>query len=149
MGLIINVWKSLIQKKQSIFLLTLFGHLPTPSVQNLFHPLLWFCWRENIRDNKKDILFLLVWDKDSYTERFVLLLPCTCVLVHLYQISSLLPSPLPTVASGGLRILYSLLCSEHINYIQGLAFLSFPYPSCVQSPLSVGPMSNTITGHLL
>jgi hypothetical protein len=37
---------------------------------------------------------LLVWDKDSYTERFLALLPCTCVLqpefVCLYQTSSLL-----------------------------------------------------------
>jgi hypothetical protein len=47
-----------------------------------------FCWRENIRDNMKDIAFLLVWDKDSHTERFLVLLLCTCVLqpilVHLY-----------------------------------------------------------------
>jgi hypothetical protein len=55
-------------------------YLP-PFRQNLFSPpLLQFCWRENIRDNKKDIAFLLVWDKDSYTERFLALLPCTCVL---------------------------------------------------------------------
>jgi hypothetical protein len=34
---------------------------------NLFHPfILWFCWRETIGDNKKDIAFLLLWDKDSY-----------------------------------------------------------------------------------
>jgi hypothetical protein len=36
----------------------------------------------------KDIAFLLVWDKDSHTERFIVLLLCTCVLqpilVHLY-----------------------------------------------------------------
>jgi hypothetical protein len=42
-------------------------------------------------DNKKDIMFLLVWDKDSYTERFLTLLLCTCVLkptlVHLCQTS--------------------------------------------------------------
>jgi hypothetical protein len=62
---------------------------PTPaSGQNLFHPLvLWFCWRENIGDSKKDLAFLLVWDKDRYTERFLALLPCICVLqptlVHL------------------------------------------------------------------
>jgi hypothetical protein len=38
--------------------------LPLNSGQNLLCPLvLWFCWRENIRDNKKDISFLLVWDK--------------------------------------------------------------------------------------
>jgi hypothetical protein len=69
---------------------------------------LWFHWRENIRDIKKDIAFLLVWDKDSYTERFLALLPCTCVLqptlVHLYQTSSLLPSSLPIVASASFKI---------------------------------------------
>jgi hypothetical protein len=49
------------------------------------------------------------------------LFPCTCVLqpilAHLYQTSSLLPSPLPTVASASLRLLYSLLYSEHIKHI--------------------------------
>jgi hypothetical protein len=67
-------------------------HIPsTPgSRQDLFHPLvLSFCWRENMRDNKKDITFWLLWDKDIYTERFLVFLPCTCVLqptsVHLYQ----------------------------------------------------------------
>jgi hypothetical protein len=50
---------------------------PPASGQNLFCPLvLQFCWRESIRDNKKGILFLLVWDKGSYTERFLVLLPC-------------------------------------------------------------------------
>jgi hypothetical protein len=64
-----------------------------------------FCWRENIGDNKKkkDTMFLVVWDRDSYIERFLVLLPCTCVLqpklVHLCQTSSLLPSHLPIVAS--------------------------------------------------
>jgi hypothetical protein len=55
---------------------------PTPaSGQNLFCLLvLWFCWRENIRDNKKDTVFLLVWDKDSCTERVLVLLSHTCVL---------------------------------------------------------------------
>jgi hypothetical protein len=81
-------------------------------------------WRENIRDNKKDIVFLLVWDKDSYTERFLALLPCTCVLqltlVHVYQTSSLLPSPPPIVALASLRLLYLFLYSKHINHIQVL-----------------------------
>jgi hypothetical protein len=36
--------------------------------------ILQFCWRENIRDNKKDIVVLPVWDKDSYAERFLVLL---------------------------------------------------------------------------
>jgi hypothetical protein len=31
------------------------------SRQNLSCPLLQFCWREDISDNKKDIAFLLVW----------------------------------------------------------------------------------------
>jgi hypothetical protein len=76
------------------YVYTLFGPSLSPapytpaSRQNLFHPLLQFCWRENMRDSKKDIAFLLAWDKDSYTERFLPLLPCTCVLqpqlFHLY-----------------------------------------------------------------
>jgi hypothetical protein len=99
-------------------------HIPPPpptliSRQNLFFPLSQFCWRESISDNKKNIAFLLPWDKDSYTERFLELLPCTCVLqptqVHLYQTSSLLPSHLPILASASLRLLYSLLYSGHIN----------------------------------
>jgi hypothetical protein len=56
---------------------------------------------------------LLVWRKDSYTGRFLVLFPCTCVLqpklVHLYQTSSLLPGPLPIVALATLRLLHSLL----------------------------------------
>jgi hypothetical protein len=48
---------------------------PFTSRQNLFCPLLQLCWRENIRDNKKDIRFLLALDKDNCTERFLALLP--------------------------------------------------------------------------
>jgi hypothetical protein len=121
-----------------------------PSRQNLFRPLLWFCWRENIRDNKKDITFLLIWDKESYIERFLALLPCTCVLqpklIHLYSL--LLPGPLPIVAAANLRLLYSLLNRKHINHIQILAFLFFPYFSHSWSLLSVWPMSHTNFTHL-
>jgi hypothetical protein len=92
--------------------------------QNLFCPFLQFCWREDINNNKKDKAFLLVWDKYSYTERFLGLLPCTCVLQpeldHFYQTSSLLPRHLPIVASASLRLLYSLLYSGHIKYFQVL-----------------------------
>jgi hypothetical protein len=60
-------------------------------------------------DNKKDIAFLLVWDKDSYTERLLALFPCTCVLqptlVHLCQTSLLLPGSFPIVVSASLRLL--------------------------------------------
>jgi hypothetical protein len=94
-----------------------------------------------MRHTKKDKLFLLVWDEDSYTERFLALLPCTYVLqptsVHLCQTSSLLPGCLPIVASAILRFLYSLLNREHINHIQVLGFLAFPYFSHACSPLSV------------
>jgi hypothetical protein len=122
-------------------------------VQNLFCPLvLQICWRENIRDNKKDIVFLLVWGKDSYAERFLVLLPCTWVLqatlIHLYQTSSLLPSPLPIVASASLRLLYSLLYGEHFNHTQVLGFLPFSYSSYARSPLTLWPMTN-ITAFVL
>jgi hypothetical protein len=72
-----------------IFIL-LFIHLLTcvyrwiSSVQNLFCSLvLLFCYRENIGDTKT--AFLLVWDKDSYTERFLALLPCMhlCIATHI------------------------------------------------------------------
>jgi hypothetical protein len=85
-----------------LYVRTLFGPPQLPhtlcsaSVQKVFWPLiLWFCWRENIKDNKRNTAFLLVWDKDSCTERFLVLFPWVCVLqpilVHLYQTSSLLP----------------------------------------------------------
>jgi hypothetical protein len=136
---------------------TLFGPLPpTPpptSGQNLFSPLLWFCWKENIWNSKKDIAFLLNWGKYSNTKRFLALLPYTCVLkhtlVHHYQTSSLLPSPLPVVVSASWRLLYSPLYSEHINHIQLLGFLPFPYFSHSHSPLSVWSMSNNITAFVL
>jgi hypothetical protein len=54
--------------------------------------------------------FLLLWDKESYTGRLLMLFPCICILqpklVHLYQTSSLLPSPFPIVASVSSRFLY-------------------------------------------
>jgi hypothetical protein len=94
---------------------------------------------------------LLVWGRDSYTERFLVLFPWTCVLqptlIHLCQTSLLLPGPLPIVAN--LRLLYLLLYSEHINHIQVLGFLPFPYSSCARSHFSVRPMSNNITTFVL
>jgi hypothetical protein len=81
---------------------------------------------------------LLAWYKDSYTERFLALLPCTCVLqpelFHLYQTSLLFPGPLPIVASASLRLLYLLLYSKHINHIQILGFLPF-----LNSPWAFSP----------
>jgi hypothetical protein len=135
------------------------GHLlnsapPPISGRNLILPLvLWFCWRKSLRDNKKDVAFFLVWDKDRNTERFLLLLQCTCVLqptlVHLYQTSSLLPSPLPIVASANLRLLYLLLYYDHINDTQVLGFLSFLYSFSVHSLLSAWHISNNIIAFVL
>jgi hypothetical protein len=83
---------------------------PLASRKNLFCPLLQFCWQENITDNKKNVAFLLAWDKDSYTDRFLALLPCTSVLqpelAHLYLTSSLLPSHLPILIFASLRLLH-------------------------------------------
>jgi hypothetical protein len=68
-----------------------------------------FVEEKNIKDNKKNVLFLLMWDMDSYTGRFFVLFLCTCVLqptlVHLYQTSSLLPSPLSHSGLGQFKII--------------------------------------------
>jgi hypothetical protein len=121
------------------------GHLsplplsPTPLLPGRTYSALFSNFvEEKTWDNKKCITFLLVWDKDSYTERFLALLPCTCVLqpelVHLYQTYSLLPSHLPMGTSVSLRLLYSLLYSGHVKHFQGLGFLLFPIPHvCVLS----------------
>jgi hypothetical protein len=89
---------------------------------------------------------LQVWGKDGCTERVLVLLPCTCVLqptlAHLCQTSSLLPGPLPILASARLRLLYLLLYREHINHIQILGYLPFSYSSHTHSLLTVWPMSN-------
>jgi hypothetical protein len=49
--------------------------------------------------------------------------------------TSLLPSPLPIAASAILRLLYLLLYSEHVNYIQVLVSFSFPIPPVSSLPL--------------
>jgi hypothetical protein len=112
---------------------------PLTSRQNLFCPLLQFCWREGISD-KKDIVFLLVWDKDSYTQRVLALLPCTSVLqlelIHLSKTSSLLPGHLCIVTSVSLRLLYSLLNSGQIEHFKTLGSLPFPIPPVCVLPLA-------------
>jgi hypothetical protein len=103
------------------------------------------------RDNKRH-KFLLVWDKDSYTEIPVFASRQLCIATTLFrfcQTSSLLPGPLSIVASANLRLLYLLLYSEHINHIQVLGFLPLPYSSRVWSRLSVWPMSNNTTSFVL
>jgi hypothetical protein len=97
-------------------------HPHLPSWQNMFYPLvLWFCWNEYIRHNKKDIAFLLLFNKDSYTETFLALLPCTCILqptlVHLCQ-NSLLLSPS-----------HSGLCQFKITIFASLQWAHQPHSS--------------------
>jgi hypothetical protein len=126
---------------------------PFTSRQNLFCPLLQFCWKEDISNNKKDIALLLVWDKESYTERFLALVSCTSVLqpklIHLYHTSS----PLPWSPS------YSDLCHFKITILaplqwthqtlSSLGFSTYAYSSFMCPPLSVWPMSNNITAFVL
>jgi hypothetical protein len=120
--------------------------------QNLFCPLLQFCWREDISNSKKDIVFLLVWDKDSCTERFLVLLPYTCVL----QLKlAYLPDPFTTSQSPS----HSDLCRFKVTILatlqwayQTLSSFWFPifhYSSCVCSPFSMWPVSNNITAFVL
>jgi hypothetical protein len=78
-----------------------------------------FCRRKNIKDNKKNMVFLLVWDKDSYTEIPSIASMLMCVTTQtgsFYQSSSLLPSPLPIAAWFCLEVqwIYWLIWEELI-----------------------------------
>jgi hypothetical protein len=122
--------------------------LPLPSRQKLFCPFLQFCWREDISNNKKDKAIFASWDKDSYTEKFLALLPCTSVLqpelIHLNPTSSLLPSHLPKLTFIILRLLYLLLCSADIKHVQVLGFLPIPIPHICAVPLECDPCPKTL-----
>jgi hypothetical protein len=117
-----------------------FGPPPLSPPLFLFGPLvLQFCWRENIGDNKKGTAFLLLWDRNSYTERFLALLPYTCVLqpklVHPCQTYLLLPVPLPIVASCQFKIiLFAPLQWAHKPH----SSLRFP-PLSLFLPCAVSP----------
>jgi hypothetical protein len=116
--------------------------IPLASRQNMFCPLLQFFWREDISNNKKDIVFLLVWVKVSNSERFLALLPCTFVLqpklVHLYRPLHYLPSWSPS--HGGLCqlkiTLFTLLQWAH-QTLSSLGFPTFLYSSCMHSCLNI------------
>jgi hypothetical protein len=76
-------------------------------------------------DNKKDSIFASLRDslrdkRQLYRENPSIASTCVLqpILLHLYQTSSLRPSVCPIVASANLRLLHSLLYSEHINYTQ-------------------------------
>jgi hypothetical protein len=114
-----------------------------PSRQNLFYPLLQFCGKKDER-YQKHVFFFLVWDKDSYIGRFLVLFPRMYVLQHklvnLYQISSLLHGPLPTVALTSSRLL-SLNTLTTFKF-----FISFPCPiTPVHGQPLLWSVSNNIT----
>jgi hypothetical protein len=75
--------------------------VPSTSLHRTCSTLLFsnFVEEKYIKDKNRNMAFLLVWDKDSYTGCFLVLFPWICVLqlqlVHLFQSSSLLPSPCP------------------------------------------------------
>jgi hypothetical protein len=124
---------------------------PLASRQNLFLPLLQFHWREDISNNKKDIAFLLVWDKGSYTERFLAFMH-KCVTT---RIGSSLPDLFTISRSpshSGLclfKITLFTLYSGYIKHFKVLGFLPFPYSSSMCSLLIVWPRSNNITAFVL
>jgi hypothetical protein len=63
-----------------------------------------FCKRKCIRDKNRNLIFLLVWNKDNYTRRFIALFPYMYVielqLIHFCQ---------SMVAPDSLRFLYSFI----------------------------------------
>jgi hypothetical protein len=100
------------------------------------------------RQIKEKTAFLLVWDKKQLYREI-----SRAVSTHMFintHIGSflwdlfLLPGLLPIVASDSLRLFCLILYSKHINHIQGLGFLSFPFSSSVHFPLSMWPMSNNV-----
>jgi hypothetical protein len=71
---------------------------------------------------------LLIWDKDSYTKRFLALLPCTCIATH---IGSFLPDVFTTSWSPS----HSGLCQFKVTIFAPLQCahqphfrFSFPLP---------------------
>jgi hypothetical protein len=84
--------------------------------------------------------FLLVWDKDSYTGRFLVLFSCIYVLqpqlVYPYQSSPLIPNLLSMVALASLSF-YIHSCTENTSTTFKFLFLSLSCSSYVWPSLSV------------
>jgi hypothetical protein len=65
--------------------------LPQPFRKNLFcPPFLWFCRRKNIKDDKRNMAFLLVWVKQLHRE-------IPCVVSMRICITTLIGSYLPVL----------------------------------------------------
>jgi hypothetical protein len=71
---------------------------PTPHPAEPVLLVLRFCRRQNIKGKKRNMVFLLVWDKVSYTKSFLVLFPCIYILqlqlIHLLLSFSLPPNSL-------------------------------------------------------
>jgi hypothetical protein len=98
---------------------------------------------EKTSNNKEDIEVLLVWDKDSYSERFLALLPCTCVLqpklIHLCLTSSLLPSHLPILTSVSFKITILVHLQWTCQTLSSFEFPTFPIPPVCVLHLACDP----------
>jgi hypothetical protein len=126
---------------------------PLASRQNLFCLLLQFCWREDMSNNKKDKTFLLVWHKDSYTERIPSIASMHMCIT--YRIASSLPDLFTTSWAP----FHSDFCLFKVTILAPLqwtdqtlsnfGFPTFPYSSCMHYPLNAWPMSINITAFVL
>jgi hypothetical protein len=121
------------------------------SRQYLFWPLQ-FCWREDISNNKKDSIFAS-WDKDSYTERFLALLPCTSVLQFKLIISTRPLHYFPVTFPYWPLFVLRLTILDPLQWahetLSSFGFPTFPYSSCMCPSLSMWPMINNITEFVL
>jgi hypothetical protein len=136
----------------SIHLIPTF-HFFSLFIYSYLHTFLQFCWREDISNNKEDKAFLLLWGKDSYTERFLALLPCT--RVNYTQMDSSLPDLFTSSQSPS----HIDLCHFKVTVLSPPQWVhqtlsSFGFPIChhtshVCSPLSMWPKSNNITAFVL
>jgi hypothetical protein len=110
------------------------------SRQSLFCPFLQFCWRE-------DISVFASWDKDSYTERFLALLPWTNVLqpklIHLYLTFSPVLDPLPILTPVTLGFCIAPLQWGH-QTLSCFGFPTYPHTSHMCSPLITWLKSDNI-----
>jgi hypothetical protein len=81
--------------------------------------LLRFWWRENISDKKKDIAFLLVWDKDSYP---------SVASMHMY-ITTHIDSSLPDLFTASWSPSHNGLCQFKITLFAPLQWAHQPHSS--------------------
>jgi hypothetical protein len=73
-------------------------HLPSPWTEPVLPSCSLIFRRKNIKDKKKSMAFLLVWDKDCYTESFLVLFPWICVTIPVDSSLLVFFTPLPMVA---------------------------------------------------